>query len=90
VPTVKYTWQHPAVILSRVALSVHETSVFLEKGQVWAMGFKHGATQAFFTSCLPFNACSHSFCFNVKFILRGTSSKQTQTVTLKHICQQFN
>jgi hypothetical protein len=27
---MKYTGQHPALMLSRVALSVHETSMFLE------------------------------------------------------------
>jgi hypothetical protein len=31
VPTVKYTWQYPAVMLSRIALSVHETSIFSER-----------------------------------------------------------
>jgi hypothetical protein len=30
VPTVKHRWQYTAVILSRIACSVHETSVFSE------------------------------------------------------------
>jgi hypothetical protein len=30
VPTVKYRWQHPAIIIPRVALSVHKTSIFTE------------------------------------------------------------
>jgi hypothetical protein len=30
VPSVKYRWQHRPVTLSRVALSVHETSIFSE------------------------------------------------------------
>lgn len=31
VPTMNYRWQYPAVIRSRVVLSVHETSIFSEQ-----------------------------------------------------------
>jgi hypothetical protein len=30
VPTVKYSWQYTAVIISRVVLTVHESSIFSE------------------------------------------------------------